>query len=82
VSAQSAVDEVDRAKVRKSCELDLREFDATYYGERIPSPPMPVATTAATAGAGENADDPEADGPASFIYGRGWRVPMDFARGI
>jgi hypothetical protein len=39
VSAQPTVEETVREQTRKSCEADLQEFDAVYYGAVIPEPP-------------------------------------------
>lgn len=39
VSAQPTVSDNDRAKIRKSCEADLKEFDAAFFGAKIPEPP-------------------------------------------
>jgi hypothetical protein len=41
VSAQPTVSDDDRTKVKKSCEADLKEFDAAFFGTKIPEPPSP-----------------------------------------
>jgi hypothetical protein len=43
VSAQPIVSDADRARIRKSCEVDLRELDAVYFGERISEPRIAAA---------------------------------------
>ncbi|WP_128970312.1 hypothetical protein [Bradyrhizobium tropiciagri] len=46
VSAQPKVDEKDRTNIRKSCEADLKEFDAAFFGARIPEAPSPGGRSA------------------------------------
>jgi len=47
VSAQATVGDNDRMRIRKSCEADLKEFDAAFFGERVPEPPSTDARAAA-----------------------------------
>lgn len=46
VSAQPTVSDNDRTKIRKSCEADLKEYDAAFFGAKIPEPPSMGARTA------------------------------------
>ncbi|WP_038966963.1 hypothetical protein [Bradyrhizobium diazoefficiens] len=46
VSAQPVVSDNDRAKIRKSCEADLKEYDAAFFGAKIPELPSKDARTA------------------------------------
>src|SRR5262249_55706478 len=39
VSAQPTVEDTVREQTRRSCEADLQQFDAVYYGAVIPEPP-------------------------------------------
>jgi hypothetical protein len=39
VSAQPSVSDNDRTKIKKRCEADLKEFDAAFFGAKIPEPP-------------------------------------------
>jgi hypothetical protein len=47
VSAQPTVTDADRTRIRKSCESDLKEFDAAFFGEKIPEPTLPGGRAAA-----------------------------------